>query len=74
MQFEVVSYRPAAPKKADIDLAADVFLSNNPSRGGYRGMNVPGVSASKTSCFNWIFRFMQSSYYYPIGREIYLNK
>ena len=27
----------------DIDLAGDVFLSNNPSRGGYRGMNVPGA-------------------------------
>ena len=35
--------RPAAPHTADIDLAADVFLSNNPSRGGYRGMNVPGA-------------------------------
>jgi hypothetical protein len=40
---DAVSNRPAAPQTADIDLAADVFLSNNPSRGGYRGMNVPGA-------------------------------
>ncbi len=35
-----VSHRPAAPQTADIELASDVFLSNNPSRGGYCGMNV----------------------------------
>ena len=40
---DAVSNRPAAPQTVDIDLAADVFLSNNPSRGGYRGMNVPGA-------------------------------
>ncbi len=34
--------RPAAPQAADIDLAADVFFSNNPGSGGYRGMNVVG--------------------------------
>ncbi len=35
---DAVSNRPAAPQTADVDLAADVFLSNNPSRGGYRGI------------------------------------
>ena len=40
---DAVSNRPAAPQTVDIDLATDVFLSNNPSRGGYRGMNVPGA-------------------------------
>ncbi len=34
---DAVSNRPAALQTADIDLAADAFLSNNPSRGGYRG-------------------------------------
>ena len=40
---DAVSNRPAAPQTADVDLAADVFFSNNPSRGGYRGMNVPSA-------------------------------
>ncbi len=40
---DAVSNLPAAPQTADIDLAADAFLSNNPSRGGYRGMSVPGA-------------------------------
>jgi hypothetical protein len=40
---DAVSNRPAAPQAADVDIAADVFFSNNPSRGRYRGMNVPGA-------------------------------
>jgi len=31
------------PKSTEIDLAADEFLSDNPHRGGYHGMNVPGA-------------------------------
>ncbi len=46
---DAVSNRPAAPQAADVDLAADVSFTNNPSRGGYRGMNVPGAMASGTS-------------------------
>jgi hypothetical protein len=34
---DAASKRLAAPQAADVDLAADVFFSNNPSRGGYRG-------------------------------------
>ncbi len=40
---DAASNRPAAPQAADIDLAADVFFLNNPGRGSYRGMNVPGA-------------------------------
>ncbi len=36
---DAFSTRPAAPQAADIDLAADVFFSNNPSRGGCCSMN-----------------------------------
>ena len=38
---DAVSNRPAAP--ADIELTADEFLSDNPHRGGYHGMHVPGA-------------------------------
>ena len=38
---DAFSNRLGAPQAADIDLAADVFFSNNPS--GYRGMNVAGA-------------------------------
>jgi hypothetical protein len=40
---DAVSNRPPAPHTADIDLAADEFLSDNPHRGGYHGMRVPGA-------------------------------
>ncbi|MEI6872924.1 MAG: hypothetical protein WCL08_11635, partial [Verrucomicrobiota bacterium] len=40
---DAVSNRPAAPHTTDIDLAADEFLSDNPHRGGYHGMHVPGA-------------------------------
>ena len=38
-----VSNRPTAPEAADVDLAVNVFFSNNPGRGDYRGMHVPGA-------------------------------
>ena len=38
---DAVSNRPVAP--ADIELTADEFLSDNPHRGGYHGMHVPGA-------------------------------
>ena len=41
---DAVSNRPTGPLQvADIDLAADEFLSDNPHRGGYHGMRVPGA-------------------------------
>ena len=41
---DAVSNRPTVPHHvADIDLAADEFLSDNPHRGGYHGMRVPGA-------------------------------
>jgi len=41
---DAVSNRPTGPHHvADIDLAADEFLSDNPHRGGYHGMHVPGA-------------------------------
>ena len=41
---DAVSNRPTVPHHvADIDLAADEFLSDNPHCGGYHGMHVPGA-------------------------------
>ena len=38
-----LSHRPTAPHTTEIDLAVDEFLSDNPHRGGYHGMHVPGA-------------------------------
>ena len=40
---DAVSNRPTAPHTTEIDLAIDEFLSDNPHRGGYHGMHVPGA-------------------------------
>ena len=40
---DAVSNRPTASHTTKIDLAADEFLSDNPHRGGYHGMHVPGA-------------------------------
>ena len=40
---DAVSNRPTVPHTTEIDLAADKFLSDNPHRGGYHGMHVPGA-------------------------------
>ena len=40
---DAVSNRPTASHTTEIDLAADEFLSDNPHRGGYHGMHVPGA-------------------------------
>ena len=40
---DAVTNRPTASHATEIDLAADEFLSDNPHRGGYHGMHVPGA-------------------------------
>ena len=40
---DAVSNRPTASHTTEIDHAADEFLSDNPHRGGYHGMHVPGA-------------------------------
>ncbi len=40
---DAVSNRPSASHITKIGLAADEFLSDNPHRGGYHGMHVPGA-------------------------------
>ena len=40
---DAVSIRFTAPHPTEIDLAADEYLSDNPHRGGYHGMHVPGA-------------------------------
>ncbi len=41
---DAVTNRPTASHTTEIDLeTADEFLSDNPHRGGYHGMHVPGA-------------------------------
>jgi hypothetical protein len=40
---DAVTNRPTASHATEINLAADEFLSDNPHRGGYHGMHVPGA-------------------------------
>ncbi len=40
---DAVTNRPTAFHTTEINLAADEFLSDNPHRGGYHGMHVPGA-------------------------------
>ncbi len=40
---DAVTNRPTEFHTTEINLAADEFLSDNPHRGGYHGMHVPGA-------------------------------
>jgi hypothetical protein len=40
---DAVTNRPTSSHTTEINLAADEFLSDNPHRGGYHGMHVPGA-------------------------------
>ena len=40
---DAVTNRPTSSHTTEINLAAHEFLSDNPHRGGYHGMHVPGA-------------------------------
>ena len=52
--------RPTASHTTEIDLAADEFLSDNPHRGGYHGMHVPGAESIWHSLFFLIMLVLYS--------------